>query len=380
MDAVVSPAKRLLSSDSHVLEPPNCYIDFIEAKWKDKAPKMVTLPDGGDIFVIDNWDEKIPIAILGQAGVPNDKLSIKARPWSQVPQGGWDSKKRLEAQDQDGVSGEVLYPSVGLVLCNHQDAEYKRACMWAYNRWLEGYASIDPQRLLAIGTIEVSSVDQAVADLKKLKSMGFRGVMLPGHPATEFDYQDLQFDKLWQASIELDMPISFHILTTRNKEDKMTGAVAEGVATRSKYASLMGIIRSNQDLVTMFILSGVFERNPELKFVCVESEAGWAAHQAYRLDRLYDRLFTMARYVKLSKKPSEFFRENIYLTFQDDIVAFQTAHLVNHKRLLWASDYPHTDSTWPNSRSILNWHASCVSQQVRDDICGNNLAELYKIK
>ena len=114
----------------------------------------------------------------------------------------------------------------------------------------------------------------------------------------------------------------------------------------------LSIIRGCQDIMGTLVLGGVFERHPDLKVVCVEADAGWVPHYMYRMDHAYKRhRYWLPAGQELSKLPSEYFRENIYTTFQDDWVAFQTADLMNWRRLLWANDFPHSDSTWPESQA-----------------------------
>jgi predicted TIM-barrel fold metal-dependent hydrolase len=129
-----------------------------------------------------------------------------------------------------------------------------------------------------------------------------------------------------------------------------------------------------------FILGGVFERHPELKVVCVEADAGWVPHYMYRMDHAYKRHYNwLPAGQKLSKLPSEYFRENIYTTFQDDWVAFKTADLMNHERLMWANGFPHSDSTWPWSQEMLARHGSDLKPEQLDRILRDNVRELYDL-
>ena len=128
------------------------------------------------------------------------------------------------------------------------------------------------------------------------------------------------------------------------------------------------------------IFGGVFERYPELKIVCVEADAGWVPHYLYRMDHAYKRHRNwLAPGISLSKMPSEYFSENIYTTFQDDWVAFKSVNQMNWKRLMWANDFPHSDSTWPGSQEILQEHTQHLTdEQTRAILCGN-VADLYHI-
>jgi predicted TIM-barrel fold metal-dependent hydrolase len=114
------------------------------------------------------------------------------------------------------VAAEIIYPTVGMVLCNHRDGDYKHACFQAYNRWITEYCSFSPQRLLGVGQTAMRSPDEGIADMEQIKAAGLPGVMMPGLPGGEDDYDSPVFDEFWEAAIELGLPLSFHILTTRS--------------------------------------------------------------------------------------------------------------------------------------------------------------------
>jgi predicted TIM-barrel fold metal-dependent hydrolase len=374
----VLPA-RIISADSHVTEPPGTYLDRIDPAYRDRAPHVVTENDGGDSFVIDGMPGSVPVGIIAAAGKDPREIRKSGVKFADLHRGGHDGKARLLDQDRDGVAAEIIYPSVGMVLCNHPDADYKQAAMWAYNRWLaEEFCAPAPDRLIGLGQTAVRSVEEAISDLEKFKEMGFRGVMMPGNPATEFDYDDTRFDPLWQASIDLKLPISFHILTSRADGANSIDAAGKKSGPRGPVQnSAQNLIKSIQDLIGVFIWGRVFERNPELKMVCVEADAGWAPHFAYRMDHGYKRHRFWMKMGDMDKLPSEFFRENIYLTFQDDWVALKMTHLMNPQRLMWANDFPHSDSTWPWSRALLAGQTQHLSDQEKAWILGDNAAELY---
>ena len=147
-----------------------------------------------------------------------------------------------------------------------------------------------------------------------------------------------------------------------------------------KMNGFLSIIRGCQDIMGTLVLGGVFERHPKLRVVCVEADAGWVPHYMYRMDHAYKRhRYWLPAGQELSKLPSEYFREHIYTTFQDDFVAFQTADQMNWRRLMWANDFPHSDSTWPWSQEMLAKHAAALRPEQRRAILCENVAELYKI-
>ena len=210
---------------------------------------------------------------------------------------------------------------------------------------------------------------EGIADLHEIEALGLRGIMMPGLPAYEQDYDHHDWNPFWEAAIEMGMPLSFHILTTN-----------AGKTRGPKMASFLSIVRGNQDIMAMLVLGGVFERYPELKVCCVEADAGWVPHFMYRMDHAYKRhRYWLPPGEQLSRLPSEYFAENIYVTFQDDWTAFRQADDMNWHRLMWANDFPHSDSTWPWSQEMLAEHARPLTPEQQQAILSQNVADLYRI-
>ncbi|HEY2385669.1 MAG TPA: amidohydrolase family protein [Candidatus Binatia bacterium] len=360
----------VISADSHITEPPNTYVDHIDRAWRDKAPRMERHPQMGDVFVVDGMKKPVPMGLVAAAGKPAEELRLTGARFEELHRGGWDPEARMADQVRDGVAAEVVYPTVGMVLCNHRDFDYKHACFEAYNRWIAEYCSAHPDRLIGVGQTAMRTPEEGIADLRAIKKLGLRGVMMPGEPAVE-DYDSPIYDDFWRAAIDLGMPLSWHILTSRQ----------DGVQPRGpKMNGFLSIIRGCQDIIGTLILGGVFERHPDLRVVCVEADAGWVPHYMYRMDHAYDRHRNwLPPGQKLSKPPSQYFRDNVYTTFQDDWVAFKTADLMNWKHLMWANDFPHSDSTWPWSQELLAKHHADLRDEQRERILCRNVAELYGI-
>jgi predicted TIM-barrel fold metal-dependent hydrolase len=363
------PVTPIISADSHVTEPPGTYIDRIDHRFKDRAPKLVRDAARGDLFVIEGLDKPIPMGLVAAAGKSAEDLAMFNARFEDMHRGGWDPEARLDDQDRDGVHGEILYPTVGMMLCNHPDFDYKQACFDAYNLWIAEYCGAHPDRLFGIGQTAMRSVEAGIADLRQIERLGLRGVMMPGNPAVA-DYHDPVYDPFYEAAVALGFPLSFHILTSAQDQAKSRGP---------KLNAFMRIIRGCQDIIGTFVFGGVFERHPRLKVVCVEADAGWAPHFMYRMDHAYDRHRYWLPSGTLSRKPSEYFRENVYMTFQDDWSAFQVKDLCNIRRLLWANDFPHSDSTWPNSQALLAQHAAHLTDAERRLVLHDNVAELYRL-
>ena len=363
----------IISADSHITEPGWAY-DQIDPAFADRAPYLTDEPGEGACFHVPGMDYKIHLGLHSAAGKQSDMLSMKGTPFSEMHQAGWDPEVRVQAQQADGIDGEVIYPSVGMLLCNHPDLDLKRAMFEAYNRWIADYCSVAPDRFYGCGQTALRTPKEGIADLEAISAAGLRGVMLPGTPGPAYetdgtDYDDPVWDDFYAAAIDLGLVLSFHILT--------------GPAYRPrgpKLNTFMSIIRGNQDLIGTFVFGGVFDRVPDLKIVCVEADAGWVPHYAYRMDHAYNRHRAwLSGGAALERQPSDYMAEHVKVTFQDDWSAFRMAEagLLTPDQLLWANDYPHSDSTWPYSQDMLDTHTSNLSNEDRAKILGGNAVDLY---
>jgi predicted TIM-barrel fold metal-dependent hydrolase len=374
-------AKPVFSADSHVTEPPDAYAGRIDRRFRERAPHIVHDQQRGDLYVIDGIKRPISVTLLSAAGIdPADIARLEATNRGWLQRGGWDPQARIADQERDGIAAEILYPSVGMMLCKHLDMDYRKACMDAYNLWLAEFCAANPTRLLGVGQVSMRTVDDSIAEARRIKELGLRGVMLPGWPSLE-DYDSRIYDPFWDACTDLNLPVTFHHLAGRRDPNDMPDSPYadgnRGVNTRLN--GWMNLVRGNQDLLAMFVLGGVFERHPRLKLICAEADAGWVPHFTYRMDYAYRHHRHHIRTEPLSKSPSEYFFENVYLTFQDDLMAFRLRHFCNVRRLMWANDFPHFDSTWPRSREVIREHTAELTENERDLVLHDNLAECYSL-
>ena len=363
---------RVISADSHVLEPHDLWTSRLAGTpFAERAPRMVEDGKGGHLFAVDGL-RPFPIGLAGAAGKPSSELKVLGNKAEELRPGGWDAAARLEDMDADGVVAEVLYPSVGMSLAQSEDIEYQLACIRAYNDWLVSFCSGGQGRLVGLAMIPTADVDAGVAEVGRTHAAGLRGAMVPGRPP-EGHYAEPRFDALWAALAERDMPVSFHILTGGMGGDPTLGS---GLALMG----LMSVVQQMQQTLSLLIFGGVFDRHPRLRVVSAEHDAGWVAHFAYRLDQMSERHQSwLGRGSSYSRPPGEYLRENCWYTFQKDPVAVETRTRVGLSQLMWASDYPHSDSTWPHSRKVIERDFEGVPAADVTAIVHDNVATLYGI-
>jgi predicted TIM-barrel fold metal-dependent hydrolase len=376
---------RLISADSHVMEPANFWVEHIDKKFKDQAPRVVTKPDGKGLVFTGPGLSPFPVAGGFGTGRSGEELKEHMkRGYEAARPSGWDPAERIKDQDVDGVEAEVLYTTLGMPLFNLSDADLQRACFSAYNDWLAEFCSYDPKRLIGTALISLEDIAAGVKELDRCAKRGLRGAMIWGSPPEDKPYSSRIYDPLWQCASEHDFPLSLHVITGKSKESDMTGlSDAMGLANSGKRKVSMGEIYANlihevQRSLTAIIFGGVLERFPKLKIVSAENDVGWLPHYMYRLDHGFEKFGAMME-EPLAMKPSDYIRRQLYATFQDDPVGPAAYRLFGPANYMWASDFPHTDSTWPESRKVVERDFAGVPDDVTRKIVFENAVALYHI-
>ena len=356
---------HIISADSHVVEPPDLWLNYIEPRFKDRAPRLIH-KDEGDVFEYEGQPFIAPMGMAAGAGKPSDQLRRHGRFDRDVPKGAWDPQARLGEIAVDGVDGEVLYPTVACFMFGLKDLEFQSACFQAYNNWLADFCAAHPDRLKGFGLMSLASVEHGVQDLHRIRRQGLVGGLIAIYPDEEQQYSEPRYDPLWAAAQDLDMPISLHVNTERNFKVKRTMA--------DNATSDVHIRRS----LTFMVTGGVFERFPRLKIISAENDVGWVPYFLERMDYLFDRTRNIYQWtVSRTMLPSEYIRRQVYFTFMRDSSWVPARHLIGLDRLMWASDYPHTDSTWPRSREVIARMLQDVPEEERRKITLTNAGELY---
>ncbi len=352
----------VISADSHVFEPGDLWETRLERPLRDRAPRVRRL-DAGEFMVFEDGS-KIPFVGFGSAGDRGRTSAVM--PLDDVRRGGFDPAARLADMDRDGLEAEVLYPSFAMRVFSIEDPQLQAACMRVYNDWLAEFQSTDPRRLLGQALLPVD-VDAAVAELERVARLGFRGVVISGHPARGRDYGTDRFERLWAALAEKGLPASLHVFTGPHEP--------EPDSFLADYTLATGMVARSLALMTF---TGVFERHPSLRVVSAENDIGWVAHLLLRMDHALERKGPRyAHPLRSDLKPSEQFRRNVRCTFMDDRAGVLTLEIAGPELFMWASDYPHDDSTFPESRKVIERLFAGVPDGARRRIVRENARELF---
>lgn len=357
---------RLISSDSHVTMPDEAWQEYLDPAFRDRAPQ-IEHTDEGDFRVFEG--HRSPINTLNNlAGKRPEEFTLNVRKLEDQRAGDRDPVERIKDMDADGVDAEVLY--VGGPLMS-KDQALRLNSVRGYNRWLADFASHAPDRLLGMAAIPVESPELAVAELAFAKESGLAGGYIPLFPA-QGDYSEEKWYPVWEGFLEHGLPVAMHV-----------GGRRPGTPVVNIYESaprfMTGLVMSKltmAEAISELIYGLVMQRYPELKFIAVESQIGWISFVQYYMDHLWEkhRYWTES---KLEDVPSMYFKRQVFATFMEDPVGLRERHHIGIDNIMWASDYPHSETTWPNSTKLTDeWFADYDAED-KAKILWRNCAQVF---
>jgi predicted TIM-barrel fold metal-dependent hydrolase len=377
-------AYRVISADSHIVEPPDLYESRIEPKFRSRAPRMERhrTRTGREY---DAWYfEGVRVGTVGsviQAGKRfADPSSIDfLGVWEDVRKAAYDPDAMLEELEMDGVWGACLQPSQGLFWYRLPDSELLSALCRAYNGWIADFCQAAPDRLKGVGMLNVDDVDDACQELERCAELGLRGVFIPVYPLPDRPYRHPMYDRLWWSVQDLGMPVLLHVATTRGGIPGSEFTIDINQLTAAGLANSDYWIRYS---LTAMIFAGVFDRYPRLKIGSVEHETAWVAHWLKQMDFTYRERPTLARNWKSRHGllPSDYWSRNMFVEFMEDDFGIRLRDVIGVENMLWGNDFPHAESTWPKSREFLDRIFAETSEEDRRKITAGNAAQLFGFK
>jgi predicted TIM-barrel fold metal-dependent hydrolase len=359
----------LISADSHVVEPGDVWTSRLDLRWRNRAPRVIIGHEGkeGAYFVCEDAPVLGIGAFSGADVDPDDLPEHFIAGYERIRRGGYEASARVRDMERDGVLAEVVYPSLGMSLFRIRDAGLQAASFLAYNDWLAGFCAGAPERLAGVGLIPLRDVGEGVKELERVRRLGLRGAMIWSAAPDDRPYNDPLYEPFWSAAEAARVPLSLHL---------GTGAVPVSGTGGDMSVAYMLTHHAAQRSIAQLIFGGVLERHPGLRVVSVENDVGWIPHYLERLDHAGEKFRGFAA-CKLALRPSDYFRRQVTATFQEDPVGIRLRDVIGITPLLWASDYPHTDSTWPRSREVIaRDFAGVPPEDVRRITC-DNAASLY---
>ena len=371
--------QKLISADSHVMEPPDLWWNALGAKFGDRTPRLLDEYRG----------EKGSFFYSGYLGSPVQRVRIplsnetEAAAFEAQEKGmeavGYDPEVRVKWQVEGGIAAEVMNPTTMLGVMRNPDVPVLHACSEVFNDWMADFASYDPHRLVGVSVIPMHDVDWAVGELRRTLNRGLKGPMINCQaPEGCPPYRDRAYDPFWATAEEAGVPITLHILTGRVVDALFLARIGQTPEETSANPGLWIdlFIEAQTVLANDFIYGGILDRFPNLKVLCSEFEVSWIPGFMARLDQIED-VAPRLNLPKLEMKASDYMKTRVYHGFIDDTAAEYAIPHVGVDRVLWGSDFPHIRSIGLDAQSTLVQQLQIFTEEEQAKLVGENAAAVF---
>jgi predicted TIM-barrel fold metal-dependent hydrolase len=382
-----------ISGDSHLEVDCKDWIERVPSQFRDQAPQLIRQDDGNDAWMICGKLARTAAAADLYGGKGREKYNPLRATYEGTP-GTGTPQQRLTEQEQDGIGGEVLFPSQqgGPKLWRRiPDDRAFQAMVHAYNGWLaEDYCAVAPNRLIGVGIIPRTNLEDALEEVAYCKTAGLKSVVLLAFPSGK-TYPSEDDDPFWAKALDLDMPVTIHVGLERledepslrfpNEPPELMETLGDALV---KQVSQFGPVRGSAAVAaTQMVLSGVFDRFPALRVFFAENQIGWIPFFLQSADVRYERNRHWAAelfgFRPLSRPPSEYIVEHCLWGFQFDPVGVELRHHIGVGNLMWGSDFPHQESEWPHSRSVIERNFAGVPDEERELMTAGNVIDFFRL-
>ena len=367
----------IIDGDGHILEPAMIWKEYTESAYRDRVIQIAQDKDGIDRLKINGElriDPNMAIAAACTPGGLSDPHKARTMPWEAIVPGGYDPHARVKDMDLEGIDIAFFYPSLWLIYGDLDDPKLAAAACRAYNNWMADFCKPYPNRFFGVAPLPLQDVDEAVKEMRRVvKDLGMRAVFIRPNPYNGRRLNDPAYDVFWREAQALHIPVAIH----GSFGTKMPTLGQERY--RDPFFFHMVCHPWEQQGACMDIVcGGVLSKFPKLKIAFLESGVGWLG---YWLDRMDGHFEKMGHYVPwLKRKPSEHFREQCFISMDPDEQTLQTISTLGLEDcVIWGSDYPHFDCTFPGVVDEVREACALLPAVVQQKILGENTRRLYNL-
>ncbi len=342
----------LVSIDDHVIEPPDMYERHVPAKWRDEVPKVVKNDAGVDQWVFQGQATSTPFGMAATVGWPREEWGFEPGAFSELRPGCFDVHQRVRDMDVNGVLASMCFPTMAgfnaRTFNEAVDKELSLVMLQAYNDWhIEEWCGPYPDRFIPLGIVPMWDVDLAVKEIDRIAKRGFRAISFleaphaQGHPS----FLSGHWDPMLQALVDHDMVLCLHIGGAWDIVKLAPEApVDHWIVVPSQLTMLTA-----QDL----LFGPTLRRFPGLRVALSEGGIGWIPFYLDRVDRHFQNQAWIGNSFGDGKLPSDVFREHFLACFITDPSGLKLRDEIGLDVIAWECDYPHTDTTWPESPEFV---------------------------
>lgn len=357
------------SGDSHFLEPDDLWRSNLPKHLAELMPRSEKDPDGA-------WETVHIDGMSFRRKLPTMAVAEFYEQSNRAP-GARDVALRMKDLDNEGIWGELVFPSLGMWSSSFRTPEALREALRVSNDWAKEAIEGASPRLVATAQVSTLDIDDAVHELERVAAMGYRAVFMPTTPhPLQKDYNYDVWEPFWALAEEANIVIAFHIGTD---PIDLAGGASAGVVFRGPGGAVLNYTEttySGQRAVTKMVASGALDRHPNLKVLVSEGGATWVPFVADRIEEGYRQHAALVR-PKLKRSPREIIYSQVYASFQHDASAVAAASSMGYDKVMWGSDYPHMEGTFGHTQETLHGLFDGVDPKLQERITVGVFAELF---
>src|SRR4051812_11830408 len=364
----------LVSVDDHVVEPPDMFDGHLPAKYKDLAPVVRQTESGDDVWFYEG--QELPnIGLNAVAGKPPGEYGIEPTSFAEMRKGCWDIHERVADMNANGILGSMCFPSFpqfcGQLFSRTDDKGVALAMVQAYNDWhVDEWCGTYPGRFIPLAIPPIWDPELMADEVRRMAAKGCRAVTFSENPEKLGwpSYHNEHWDPFWRAVSDTGTVVCLHI----GSSSQLTITSIEAPINVMITLQPMNIVQAAADI----LWSRVMTEFPDVRFALSEGGIGWIPYFLERCDYVYEHHQQWTGQ-DLPMRPSDLFKERFITCFIDDAVGVEIREKVGIDRMTWECDYPHSDSTWPDSPERLHRSLAGVPDDEIDAMTHLNAMRLF---
>jgi predicted TIM-barrel fold metal-dependent hydrolase len=367
----------IISVDDHLVEPPGMFEGRLPQHLQDRAPRVVENRRGHQLWEFEG-NRYSQVGMNAVAGRKPEHVILEPTRFEDMRRGCWDIHERVRDMDIAGVWASLNFPSqitgfCGAVFSGVADQELGQAVTRAWNDWLyEEWWQPYPDRIIPCGITYLTDPEVGAAEIRRNAERGFRSVTLPerphriGLPSLFSGY----WDPIVAACEETDTVISLHVGSSGMPDFSADSPMVPLGATLFGQMSLTACAE--------WVWSGLPVRFPRVKIAMSEGGIGWVAMLLDRLDNIVDRSGYGEGFDATGLRPADVVQRNFWFCTIDDPSTIVTRHRIGIDRIMVEMDYPHGDSTWPDTQDVIERYWGDLPAEDLRKMTHENAAELFR--
>jgi predicted TIM-barrel fold metal-dependent hydrolase len=370
----VADMPRIISVDDHVVEPPDLWQSRLPARYLDRAPRVIRMKgrlggggtggrsvgfrvtEDGQWCDVWHYDDLVTPFLMLSAAVGFDEVGFNLTTFDDIRPGAWIQSERLSDMDANHVDAAICFPNTiprfcGQAFLEREDKELAGLCVQAYNDWMidEWCGGDAVGKLVPLTMVPLWDPVAAAAEIRRCADKGSHAITFPENPfplgLPSIHDRSRHWDPVYRACEETETVLCMHI----GSSSRMPSTSPDAPFIVSSVLTFQNALGSLVD----YLFSGILDRFPRLVIAYAEGQVGWMPYILERADKLWEERSDNSFGTALPNPPSSYVAGRIYGCLFDDETGLKNRDVVGMSQICFETDYPHADSTFPESKAVL---------------------------